>query len=82
MIPPPWRPPARRHHVSPAEGIRGRASPRALLARRVEDAIAAGCRQLLTATGEAVPGDPQHSGHDIEWVGSRRTCLRENWVPG
>lgn len=60
---------------------RGRGSQRALLARRVTDAIAAGCTRLLTCTGEAVPGDPQHSYHNIEWVGFRPAYLRENWIP-
>jgi GNAT superfamily N-acetyltransferase len=63
------------------QACRGRGSQRALLARRVEDAIAAGCKRLLTATGEAVPDDPQHSYHNIEWAGFRPVYLRENWVP-
>lgn len=58
-----------------------RGSQRALLARRVNDAIAAGCNRLLTCTGEEVPGDPQHSWHNIEWAGFRPTRLRENWIP-
>lgn len=60
---------------------RGRGSQRALLARRIEDAVAAGCTRLLTATGEAVPGDPQHSYHNIEWAGFEPKFVRENWVP-
>jgi penicillin amidase len=47
----------------------------------VEDAVAAGCTRLLTATGEAVPGDPQHSYHNIEWAGFEPTYVRDNWVP-
>ncbi len=61
--------------------FRGRGSQRALLVRRVADAIAAGCTRLLTCTGEEVPGDPQHSYHNIEWVGFRPAYLRENWIP-
>ena len=61
--------------------FRGRGSQRALLARRVADAVAAGCTRLLTCTGEEVPGDPQHSYHNIEWAGFRPDYLRENWVP-
>ena len=56
-------------------------SQRALLARRIEDAVAAGCTRLMTATGEAVPGNPQHSYHNIEWAGFEPKFLRENWIP-
>ena len=61
---------------------RGRGSQRALLARRIGDALAAGCTRLMTCTGEEVPGDPQHSYHNIEWAGFRPAYLRENWIPG
>ena len=61
--------------------FRQRGSQRALLARRIEDAVAAGCTRLLTCTGEAVPGDPQHSYHNIEWAGFESKFVRENWVP-
>ena len=61
--------------------FRQRGSQRALLARRIEDAVDAGCTRLLTCTGEAVPGDPQHSYHNIEWAGFEPTFVRENWVP-
>ena len=62
-------------------GFRRRGSQRALLARRIEDAVDDGCTRLLTATGEAVPDDPQHSYHNIEWAGFEPRVLRENWVP-
>ena len=45
--------------------FRQRGSQRALLAQRIEDAVDAGCTRLLTCTGEPVPGDPQHSYHNI-----------------
>ena len=61
--------------------FRKRGSQRALLARRIEDAVDAGCTRLLTCTGEAVPGDPQHSYHNIEWAGFEPQFVRENWVP-
>lgn len=61
--------------------FRQRGSQRALLARRIEDAIDAGCTRLMTCTGEAVPGDPQHSYHNIEWAGFKPTFVRENWTP-
>lgn len=61
--------------------FRRRGSQRALLARRIEDAVDAGCTRLMTSTGEAVPGDPQHSFHNIEWAGFEPKFLRENWLP-
>lgn len=60
---------------------RGRGAQRAVLARRIADALAAGCTRLMTCTGEEVPGDPQHSYHNIEWAGFRPEYLRENWIP-
>ncbi len=60
---------------------RRRGSQRSVLARRIEDALDAGCTRLLTCTGEAVPGDPQHSYHNIEWAGFEPKFLRENWRP-
>lgn len=60
---------------------RGRGAQRAVLARRIDDAITAGCTRLMTCTGEEVPGDPQHSYHNIEWAGFRPDYLRENWIP-
>ena len=61
--------------------FRQRGSQRALLARRIEDAVDAGCTRLLTCTGEPVPGDPQHSYHNIEWAGFEPQFVRQNWVP-
>lgn len=61
--------------------FRKRGSQRALLARRIEDAIDAGCTRLMTATGEAVPDDPQHSYHNIKWAGFEPKYVREHWVP-
>lgn len=61
--------------------FRQRGSQRALLARRIQHAMDAGCTRLMTATGEAVPGDPQHSYHNIEWAGFEPKFVRENWSP-
>lgn len=61
---------------------RGRGAQRAVLACRIDDAITAGCTRLMSCTGEEVPGDPQHSYHNIEWAGFRPDYLRENWIPG
>jgi GNAT superfamily N-acetyltransferase len=60
--------------------FRGGGSQRALLAHRIDAAAAAGCTRLMTCTGEAVTGDPQHSYHNIEWAGFRPALLRDNWV--
>ncbi|MDX1655484.1 MAG: GNAT family N-acetyltransferase [Candidatus Competibacteraceae bacterium] len=53
----------------------------ALLARRIRDAAELGCRMLFTATGEEVPGDPQHSYKNILRVGFQEAYLRENYAP-
>jgi len=34
---------------------------------------------LVTATGEAVAGDPQHSYKNIKRAGFREKYVRENW---
>ncbi len=60
---------------------RGKGGQSAVLAARVRGAIDAGCRILLTATGEAVPGDPQHSYKNISRTGFEPAYLRENYVP-
>lgn len=52
----------------------------AIVVRRIEDAVALGCRLLTTATGEAVEGDPQHSYHNILRAGFRPAYLRENYT--
>lgn len=64
-----------------APEFRRRGSQRALLSQRIGDALDAGCTSLLTCTGEAVPGDAQHSYHNIEWAGFTPTYVRANWVP-
>lgn len=61
--------------------FRGRGVQNALLCRRIADALAEGCRALFTETGEAVPGDPQHSYRNIIRAGFEPMHLRENFVP-
>jgi len=61
--------------------FRGRGGQSAILHRRVEDALDLGCRLLLTETGEAVPGDPQHSYNNIVRMGFRPDALRANYAP-
>lgn len=60
---------------------RGRGAQTALLRRRITDALDLGCRVIGTATGEAVPGDPQHSYRNILKMGFRENYVRENYAP-
>lgn len=64
-----------------APEFRQRGSQGALLARRIGHAIELGCRKLLTCTGEAVPGDPQHSYRNLLKAGFRETYARANYAP-
>lgn len=61
--------------------FRRRGGQSAVLARRIGDALALGCDLLVTTTGEAVPGDPQHSYNNILRTGFEEAYLRENWAP-
>lgn len=60
---------------------RQRGGQAVVLCQRIRDAIALGCRLLVTTTGEAVEGDPQHSYKNILRTGFRPGYLRENFVP-
>jgi GNAT superfamily N-acetyltransferase len=64
-----------------APAHRGRGVQRAHLAHRVHLAKAQGCRRLYTCTGEAVPGDPQHSYANILRCGFEEDYVRANWAP-
>lgn len=61
--------------------FRRRGSQGAVISRRLADGIAKGCTAFATSTGEAADGDAQHSFHNIERYGFRRTHARANWVP-
>ena len=61
--------------------FRRRGSQGAVIARRLADGIAMGSDAFATSTGEEVEGDAQHSYHNIERYGFRRTHARANWVP-
>jgi len=52
-----------------------------LLRRRIEDALDLGCTRIITETGAAVEGDPQHSYRNILRAGFSELYLRENWRP-
>lgn len=60
---------------------RGRGAQSAMLRHRILDALDLGCRMLGTATGEAVPGDPQHSYRNILKMGFRESYVRDNYAP-
>jgi GNAT superfamily N-acetyltransferase len=61
--------------------FRGRGAQSALLRHRIACALDLGCRLIGTATGEAVPGDPQHSYRNILKMGFRESYLRDNYAP-
>lgn len=60
---------------------RRKGSQGAVLRRRIGEARDSRCRLLLTATGEEIPGDPQHSYRNILRYGFEPAYLRENYVP-
>ncbi|MGI9524706.1 MAG: GNAT family N-acetyltransferase [Hyphomicrobiaceae bacterium] len=64
-----------------APAYRGRGSQSALLRLRVEHALDHGCKQVFTCTGEAVPGDPQHSYSNILRCGFKEDYVRSNYSP-
>lgn len=64
-----------------APAFRRRGSQSALLRHRILRALDLGCRMVVTATGEAVEGDPQHSYKNIVRMGFRPAYVRENYAP-
>ena len=64
-----------------SKAFRQRGSQGAIMSARLQAAIDAGCTRIFTETGEAVPGDPQHSYRNIERYGFVAGDLRENWRP-
>jgi GNAT superfamily N-acetyltransferase len=64
-----------------APRFRSRGIQRALLAHRLRHADRMGLARVHTCTGEAVPGDPQHSYANILRCGFTETTLRPNWTP-
>lgn len=61
--------------------FRRRGGQTAVLNARIKAALAAGCTAIVTMTGEAVPGDEQHSYRNILRAGFEEGYLRENWIP-
>lgn len=64
-----------------APAYRRKGAQGALLAARLNAARDLGATTIFTMTGEAVPGDPQHSYHNIERAGFRPLHARENYAP-
>lgn len=60
--------------------FRRRGGQSAVLEARIRYAIGQGCDLICTMTGEAVPGDPQHSYSNIQRNGFAEAYLRENWI--
>jgi hypothetical protein len=61
--------------------FRRRGGQQAVLSARLDAARELGCARVFTETGEAVPGDPQHSYRNIVRAGFVPTVVRENWRP-
>lgn len=64
-----------------APAFRGRGSQGLLLATRIDRAHKLGCKSIHTCTGEAVPGDPQHSWNNIVRHGFAPDYVRANYAP-
>ncbi len=64
-----------------APAFRKRGAQSALLAARVKAALDLGCHTVATCTGEAVPGDPQHSYSNILKMGFEERYVRLNFSP-
>jgi len=61
--------------------FRRRGGQTGVLNTRLKAALDAGCTSIVTMTGEAVPGDEQHSYRNIQKAGFAEAYLRENWIP-
>jgi ribosomal protein S18 acetylase RimI-like enzyme len=62
-------------------GHRGRGAQRALIARRSAEAVALGCRWLVTETGEPLPGQPSPSHRNLLRSGFAIALRRDNYAP-
>jgi GNAT superfamily N-acetyltransferase len=59
---------------------RRRGAQGALVAARVNEALDHGCEWIASETGEAVPGDPQHSFHNMRRAGLVPVSVRHNYT--
>jgi hypothetical protein len=60
---------------------RGRGAQLAVMHERCRLALDAGCRWIASETGAPVPGEPQHSHHNMERCGLRVLGTRHNFAP-
>ena len=54
------------------KSLRIEAAERTTMAKAVANALDLGCELMATCTGEATPGAPQHSYHNIQWGGFQK----------
>jgi len=60
---------------------RCKGSQSAIMVARIESARSLGCQHIVTETGEAVEGDPQHSYKNILKHGFNEMRIRQNYKP-
>ena len=60
---------------------RCKGSQSAIMAARIEQAKSLGCKHIVTETGEAVEGNPQHSYRNILKHGFSEMRIRQNYKP-
>ncbi len=60
---------------------RGKGAQKALMARRIADALAEGCREIVSETGVAVAGQPNPSYDNMLRSGLTVAYLRDNYLP-
>lgn len=60
---------------------RGQGAQLALMVERCRAALQAGCRAVVSETGSAAAGDPQHSHHNLQRCGLRVLGTRHNYAP-
>src|SRR5690606_30155449 len=65
--------------TAPAHRCRG--AQGALVRARLARLFDLGCDLVVSETGESVPGDPQHSQHNLERFGLAPVYVRENYAP-
>ena len=59
---------------------RGRGAQGALMARRIADAVDAGCEWITAETGTETPEDPNPSLHNMRRIGLVELYERRNWI--
>lgn len=64
-----------------APDARGQGAQLSLLVERCRIALECGCEWIVSETGAAVPGDPQHSHRNLERCGLLVMATRHNYAP-